>query len=79
MALSLGAAIAAGATVPLSHYFGGSWSLGLGFWMVPALLAMLFWLPQARHGHGAHYVAYRVRGLLRDPLAWQVTLYMGLQ
>lgn len=24
-------------------------------------------------------MAYRVRGLLRDPLAWQVTLYMGLQ
>lgn len=79
MALCLGAAMAAGATVPLSHHFEDNWALGLGFWMVPALLAMLVWLPQARQGHGLHKVAYRVRGLWRDPLAWQVTLYMGLQ
>ncbi|MDD1013316.1 CynX/NimT family MFS transporter [Pseudomonas rubra] len=79
MALCLGAAMAAGATVPLSKGLGDSWSLGLGFWLVPALLAALIWLPQARQGHGAHHVAYRVRGLLGDPLAWQVTLYMGLQ
>ncbi|NBA98053.1 MFS transporter [Pseudomonas sp. R5(2019)] len=79
MALCLGAAMAAGATVPLSQKLGDSWQLGLGFWVVPALVAALFWLPQAKQGHGTHQVAYRVRGLLRDPLAWQVTLYMGLQ
>ncbi|MBO0491822.1 CynX/NimT family MFS transporter [Pseudomonas sp. Marseille-Q1929] len=79
MALCLGAALAAGATVPLSHYFGDSWTIGLGFWIVPALAAALFWLPQVGQKHGAHQVAYRVKGLLRDPLAWQVTLYMGLQ
>ncbi|ALQ05486.1 Cyanate transport protein CynX [Pseudomonas brassicacearum] len=79
MALCLGAAMAAGATVPLSEQLGHSWALGLGFWVVPALLAAVFWLPQVGEKHGAHQVAYRVRGLLRDPLAWQVTLYMGLQ
>ena len=79
MALCLGAALAAGATVPLSHAFGDNWALGLGFWLVPALVAALFWLPQARQGHGAHHAAFRVRGLWHDPLAWQVTLYMGLQ
>jgi len=79
MALCLGAAMAAGATVPLSQHLDDSWAAGLGFWALPALLAMLVWLPQARQGHGSHRVAYRVRGLLRDPLAWQVTLYMGLQ
>ncbi|QXI54564.1 CynX/NimT family MFS transporter [Pseudomonas alvandae] len=79
MALCLGAAMAAGATVPLSEQLGENWALGLGFWVVPALLAAVFWLPQVGQKHGAHQVAYRVRGLLRDPLAWQVTLYMGLQ
>ncbi|VVN70962.1 putative transporter YycB [Pseudomonas fluorescens] len=79
MALCLGAAMAAGATVPLSQHFAGSWTMGLGFWIVPALVAAVFWLPQVGHKQGAHHVAYRVRGLLRDPLAWQVTLYMGLQ
>ncbi|MCV4344437.1 MFS transporter [Pseudomonas capsici] len=79
MALCLGAAIAAGLTVPLTQYFDDRWSVGLGFWMIPALLAALVWLPQTRELHANHQVAYRVRGLLRDPLAWQVTLYMGLQ
>ncbi|WP_025131603.1 CynX/NimT family MFS transporter [Pseudomonas sp. PH1b] len=79
MALCLGAAMAAGATVPLSHHFDDSWAMGLGFWVVPALVAVLFWLPQVRQKHGAHHVAFRVRGLLRDRLAWQVTLYMGMQ
>lgn len=79
MALCLGAAIAAGATVPLSRYLGDSWALGLGFWSVPAVLAAIFWWPQTRQTHGKHQVAYRVRGLRRDPLAWQVTVYMGLQ
>lgn len=79
MALCLGAALAAGATVPLSKAFGDSWNIGLGFWALPALVAMLFWLPQVGQKHGAHHVAYCVKGLLRDPLAWQVTLYMGLQ
>lgn len=79
MALCLGAAMAAGATVPLSEHLNHSWAMGLGFWMVPALLAAVFWLPQVGQKHSAHQVAYRVRGLLRDPLAWQVTLYMGLQ
>ncbi|MBI6955041.1 MULTISPECIES: CynX/NimT family MFS transporter [unclassified Pseudomonas] len=79
MALCLGAAMAAGATVPLTRHFDDSWALGLGFWVLPALLAMLVWLPQSHQGHGVHKVAYRVQGLWRDPLAWQVTLYMGLQ
>lgn len=79
MALCLGAAMAAGATVPISVHFDHSWALGLGIWMIPALIAAVFWLPQTGQKHGAHHVAYRVRGLLRDRLAWQVTLYMGLQ
>ncbi|MGK3120233.1 CynX/NimT family MFS transporter [Pseudomonas corrugata] len=79
MALCLGAAMAAGATVPLSERLNHSWALGLGFWAVPALLAVVFWLPQTAQKQGVHQAAYRVRGLLRDPLAWQVTLYMGLQ
>lgn len=79
MALCLGAAIAAGSTVPLTHYFDGNWQIGLGFWLVPALIAALVWLPQARKSHANHHAVYRVKGLLRDRLAWQVTLYMGLQ
>lgn len=79
MALCLGAALAAGSSVPLSQYFDDSWRIGLAFWMVPALLAAVFWWPQTRQKHGVQRARYRVTGLFRDPLAWQVTLFMGLQ
>lgn len=79
MALCLGAAVAAGTSVPLAQAFGDSWQIGLGFWLVPALIAAVFWWPQTRQQHHSHRVAYKVSGLLRDPLAWQVTLFMGLQ
>lgn len=79
MALCLGAAIAAGSTVPLSQYFNDSWAIGLGIWLVPAVIAAIVWFPQAREAHDSNRAVYRVKGLLRDRLAWQVTLYMGLQ
>lgn len=79
MALCLGAATAAGATVPLAGLMGDSWQLALAFWALPAILAALVWLPQTRQNHHAHRAVYKVKGLWRDPLAWQVTLYMGLQ
>ncbi|GAB7527743.1 CynX/NimT family MFS transporter [Pseudomonas sp. 3A(2025)] len=79
MALCLGAALAAGASVPLSHAFGERWDASLAFWVIPALLAALFWWPQTRQLYGTQRSMVKVRGLLRDPLAWQVTLYMGLQ
>ncbi len=80
MALCAGAAAAAGLTVPIEHALGGSWPGALAIWTLPALLAALIWTPQAVAGPdeslGAHHA---VRGLWRDPLAWQVTLFMGLQ
>ena len=73
-----GGRAAAGATAPLEKLFG-NWELALAFWSLPAILAAAFWLPQTRQGQHAHRQAFRVVGLWRDPLAWQVTLYMGLQ
>jgi len=80
MALCLGAAVAAGTTVPLRDGFDGDWRPALAFWSVPAFVAALVWLPQlrTRHVHSAR-VRHEVRGLWRDRLAWQVTAYMGLQ
>lgn len=79
MALCLGAALAAGATVPLDHWFGRHWQPALAFWSLPALLALAAWWPQLATRQQQHAGHWRVRGLWRDRLAWQVTGYMGLQ
>ncbi|WP_343313874.1 CynX/NimT family MFS transporter [Brucella sp. BE17] len=80
MALCAGAAMAAGFTIPLEHMLGGSWSLALAFWAIPAALMFALWLPQAlRTKHNATHARANVIGLWKDRLAWQVTLFMGLQ
>ena len=82
MALCLGAAIGAGATAPLRDATGGSWRLALALWSVPALLAfgVAAWVWSGRLGCPTSQPGRALGGRLwRDPLAWQVTLYMGLQ
>ncbi|QEL56431.1 CynX/NimT family MFS transporter [Chromobacterium paludis] len=79
MALCLGAALAAGLTVPAAESFGHDWRPALAIWAAPALLALIVWWPQLHTRHVAAQGQWQVRGLLRDPLAWQVTLFMGLQ
>ncbi|RQO68601.1 cyanate transporter [Aquitalea sp. FJL05] len=79
MALCLGAALAAGATVPLDHLFGQRWQAALAFWAMPALLAFAVWWPQLGQGQQQHAGHWQVSGLWREALAWQVTAYMGLQ
>lgn len=78
MALCLGAALAAGLTVPLETLFG-AWRPALAFWAAPAILAALLWLPQLRRQPSRPHALAKGRGLWRDGLAWQVTGFMGLQ
>ena len=79
MALCLGAALAAGFTVPVAEHFSHDWRPALALWALPAALALAVWWPQLNTRHAAGRGQWRVSGLLRDPLAWQVTLFMGLQ
>ncbi|MEN3161424.1 CynX/NimT family MFS transporter [Tistrella mobilis] len=79
MALCGGAAIAAGVTAPIAEA-SGSWAVALGVWAIPALLAAAVWWPAARHldTRAGHRPNTGTR-LLTSPLAWSITLFMGLQ
>ncbi|MEU2493325.1 MFS transporter [Streptomyces sp. NPDC007883] len=48
MALSLGTAVAAAATVPMTQALGGGWRTGLAVWAVLAATAVLPWIPLVR-------------------------------
>ncbi|MEU5026767.1 CynX/NimT family MFS transporter [Streptomyces milbemycinicus] len=52
MALSLGSAVAAAVTVPMTDALGGGWRAGLGAWAVLAGVAVLPWLVLARDRTG---------------------------
>jgi MFS transporter, CP family, cyanate transporter len=81
--LGISAAFAAGVSVPLAQLAGIGWRGALAVWAVPAFLAGVAWLPQlGRSDHPADpspRSSPGVRDLWRSPLAWQVTLFMGLQ
>jgi CP family cyanate transporter-like MFS transporter len=80
MALCAGAASAAGLTLPIEHALGSSLEGALAIWALPALVVGLIWLPQVfASSRQARRSGFRVEGLWRDKLAWQVTLFMGLQ
>ena len=77
-----GAALAAGLTVPLERALDGGWQAALAVWALPAALAVAVLglavlvdrgSSTARGGTGG------LLNLLRDPVAWQVTAFMGLQ
>ncbi|MFF5283195.1 CynX/NimT family MFS transporter [Streptomyces sp. NPDC012756] len=86
-AMIAGATAAAAAAVPLEKALGGGWEASLGFWSLLAAVAALAWLPQVliargRSGHGVRAVpagGARPVNVWRSALAWQVTLFMGLQ
>ena len=79
MALCGGAAAAAGLTLPIKDA-SGSYSIGLAIWALPALLVFLLWLPQNFSTHAKRAkIRVSVKGLWQDRLAWNVTLFTGLQ
>jgi MFS transporter, CP family, cyanate transporter len=81
-ALGISAALAAGISVPIMELIGIGWRGSLALWAFPVLLAVVVWLPQIRHARSANASAGTFQapsGLWRSSLAWQVTLFMGLQ
>ncbi|SCD73801.1 MFS transporter, CP family, cyanate transporter [Streptomyces sp. TverLS-915] len=93
LALSGGAALAAGVVVPLESATGWGWRQVLALGAVPALVAALARLPELlapdrrspdrrrdrAERAGTDPAAPALRALWRDRTAWAVTLYMGLQ
>lgn len=80
--LTMGAAAALGSSVvvPLAQY-GAGWHGALLMLMIFPLLALLLWLPRLRHGAPAalsNTGALHSRRIWRSWLAWQVTLFLGI-
>jgi MFS transporter, CP family, cyanate transporter len=75
------AAVASGVSVPLARVDRLGWRGALGCWAVLILIAIIAWLPQLRtqQHRGVPPLNRAHPRLWRSPLAWQVTLFMGLQ
>ncbi|MBV6703184.1 MFS transporter [Kitasatospora aureofaciens] len=81
----VGATLAAGLSVPLEHALGGGWEASLGAWSVLALVAAAAWLPQVLRSRqeraavaAAPAASKPIEGIWTSPLAWQISLFMGI-
>lgn len=81
LTMGIAAASASALAVPLAHLAGFDWRLVAAAALVLQAVAAVAWLPQLSRGAAAPSAATAEsssRALWRSPLAWQVTLFLGL-
>ncbi|MBU5673142.1 CynX/NimT family MFS transporter [Paenibacillus brevis] len=85
ISMNLCGAIASGISIPLAVGAGLKWQGALGLWGILSILSIFLWLPQLKNrtkqasvSSNSHVINKNVN-VWRSPLAWQVTLFMGIQ
>jgi CP family cyanate transporter-like MFS transporter len=68
--------LGSGLAIPLADL--GGWRFSLVSWAVPALLALVIWIPQLRAQTAPAAAEARI-SMWRQPIAWQVSLFMACQ
>ena len=84
ISMNLFGAIASGVSITIAVGFGFGWQGALGIWGMLSILGILCWIPQIKRGSGmipavGSQATEKRLNVWRSPLAWQVTLFMGLQ
>ncbi|SMF85826.1 MFS transporter, CP family, cyanate transporter [Paenibacillus uliginis N3/975] len=85
ISMNLCGAIASGISVPLAVGAGLKWQGALGIWGILSFLSILCWLPQFRNRSKQVSTSRNKESINNDvnvwrsSLAWQVTLFMGIQ
>lgn len=80
LTMGIAAAIGSVSVVPIALY-GFGWSGSLLSLLIFPLLALVIWIPQLRHSQKVNLStnpALQSRGVWSSMLAWQITLYLGL-
>lgn len=80
--LALGASVASGISVPLSEGAGLGWRFSLGIWGILSMLALFAWLPYMKDDQPAEQnisFSKSLEKLIRSPLAWNISIFMGFQ
>lgn len=84
IAMNFFGAVATGIGIPIAVGLGFGWQGALGVWGVLSFLAILVWIPQVKRSSRPKAATQQTAGskginLWKSALAWQVTLFMGLQ
>ena len=71
------AGLGSGVSVPLARDLGLSWRGSLAIWALLAVIGLCVWFPYLKYRHQPDVP--QGPGFWRSPIAWQITLFMGLQ
>ncbi len=80
--MGVGAALAAGLSVPIAESFPGSWKTSLGVWGLFSFVAFLIWMSQNKFSvptNSKRSFKRAMKDLGSNSLAWNVALFLGLQ
>lgn len=83
VSMNLSSALAAGFSIAIGQGTGLGWKASIGVWGLLALLAFFMWLPQVQAKNSPSQAGpkpeEKSRSTWRSPLAWYVSIFMGLQ
>ncbi|NIK71645.1 MFS transporter [Paenibacillus sp. BK720] len=84
VSMNLCGALASGISVPLARDAGFGWQGALSCWLVLTAVGIVFWLPRMNQSRQTATISQASTAAgeakpWRSSLAWQVTLFMGLQ
>jgi Cyanate permease len=74
-------ALGSGLSIPIATSGSFGWRGSLVIWSGLALITLLIWLPQLMKKHDVKKKInnQKIGGMLRSPLAWKITVFMGAQ
>lgn len=74
-------ALGSGLSIPIATSGDLGWRGSLIIWALLAFITLLIWLPQLMKKHTGKKKLnnQKIGGMLRSPLAWKITLFMGAQ
>lgn len=83
VAMSICAGLAPGISVPFANHFAMGWQGSLGVWGILAVISLIVWAPQMKKRNidtnKNNQREPNQASLLKSPIAWQITIFMGLQ
>jgi MFS transporter, CP family, cyanate transporter len=79
VSMNLWAAVASGITIPITEGLQLGWRGALACWFLLSIVSIVFWIPQLRVHHQTTSSLDTGGSLWHSRLAWNVTLFMGLQ
>ncbi|WP_249435877.1 MFS transporter [Paenibacillus sp. Marseille-Q4541] len=82
LSMNICGALASGISIPLAVGLGIGWKGALSCWVILTLLAIVSWLPRMRSVRRSAAVSASYEShvnMWKSPLAWQITIFMGLQ